>query len=457
MAKFKFETNLFSICLCSFLVPFMGSALNLCLPKIGQEFSMNAVTLTWVSTAYLIATAIFQIPMSKIADIFGRKRLYIIGLAIVSVATFACGLAQSTTSLLIFRIIAGIGSAITMGNAMAILMSLYPAEMRGKILGINTSVVYAALAAGPFIGGMLTDYLGWRSLFYVTGVTAALIFILSIIFLKGEWKEAKGEIFDFKGSIFFAIALFGIIYGFTTLRNFHGIIWLGIGILATILFVIYEKRQIFPVLNIKLFSGNRVFALSTLAALINYTATSGIGFLLSLYLQYIRGMEAKHAGLILICQAVVQSICALLSGRLSDKIHPSRLATLGMIIIVIGLTGLIFLSSSSPIWFIICLLLLLGIGFGIFSSPNTNVIMGSVEKRNIGQASATTGTARLLGQTFSLGIAGMVIAFTMGDSKIIPDVFPNFMISMRITFIIFVGLCLVGIYASSARINKNSQ
>jgi EmrB/QacA subfamily drug resistance transporter len=452
--KIKFDKNLLTIVTTSFLVPFMGSALNLALPQISEDFQMKAVTLTLIASSYLIATTIFQIPFSKIADLFGRKKIFFLGIAVFSLATILCGFAPNSEILIALRFISGLGSAMTGGTGMAILTSLYPANQRGKILGINTSVVYAALAAGPLLGGLLTHEFGWQSLFFVTGIVGFFVLLLGKLFLKGEWIEAKGEIFDVFGSIIYGIGLLGLIYGFSNLPKLTGIICLIIGIISSVFFVFYENRQIYPVLNIKLFKGNRVFSLSCLAALINYMATSAIGFLLSLYLQYIRGYDASHAGLILISQACIQSIFSLLSGRFSDKIHPSKLATTGMIIIVAGLFGLIFLSAETPIWFIICLLLLLGIGFGIFSSPNTNVIMSSVSQKNYGQASATTGTARMIGMTFSLGIAGMAMSFKLGDNAIVPELYPAFLESMRTTFIICLFLCLIGIYASTARIEK---
>lgn len=450
----KFDRTLFALCATIFLVPFMGSAVNLAMPQIAHTYGMSATTLTWVATIYLVSTAIFQIPCSKIADMYGRKKIYLFGIGLFSVTTFLCGFAPTAEILLALRFVEGIGSSMIFGTNMAILMSVYEKGNRGKVIGINTAVVYASLALGPFVGGMLTDYFGWQSLFFITGVIGILVMLLSMFCINGEWIEAEGEIFDVKGAVLYGSALCCVIYGFTRLPQVQGIVCLSIGIIVAVLFIFYEFRQIYPVLNVRLFSENRVFALSTLAAMINYSATSAIAFMLSLYFQYVRGMDARHAGMILLSQAVIQSVFALMSGRLSDKIVPSRLATIGMMIICIGLFGLIFLEQGTEIWLIVTMLLLLGIGFGIFSAPNTNVIMSSVGKYLYGQASATTGTARLIGQTFSLGIAGMVLALYFGD-KTIASSLTDFMASMRVTFIVFLALCLLGIYASNARIVKN--
>ncbi|MDR3060690.1 MAG: MFS transporter [Dysgonamonadaceae bacterium] len=439
------------LCMSAFLVPFMGSALNLALPEIGKTFSLDVVTLTWTATAYLLSSAIFQIPFARWADLIGRKKVYTLGVFIFSVTTFLCGLATSGEMLIVLRFLAGMGSAMLFGTNTAILTSIFPANQRGKALGINTSVVYLSLAAGPFLGGFLTHYWGWQSIFYVSAAVGFVVVLLSFFFLKGEWIEAKGEKFDYIGSIVYGLGLLGLIYGFTQLPDWEGFLFLGIGMVLFLFFAYYERRYTSPVFNVNLISKNRIFALSSLSALINYAATSAVAFMLSLYLQYIGGFDARTAGLILISQACIQSVFSLISGRLSDKIPPSVLATMGMSIIVVGLTGMIFISPEMPVSVLIVFLVLLGIGFGIFSSPNTNVIMSSVEKKYYGQASATMGTMRLTGQAFSMGIAGMTLSLFVGGKKITPEVHPDFMKSLHITFIIFVLLCVIGIYASAQR------
>ncbi len=442
------------LCISSFLVPFMGSALNLALPEISRVFSMKAVTLTWMATAYLISTAIFQVPFARMADLMGRKKVFMWGVLSFSIFTILCSFSPSGTILIILRFLSGMGSAMMFGTSTAILSSIFPGNKRGKALGINTAVVYFSLAAGPFLGGLLTHFWGWQSIFFVCGGIGLLVVIFSYFFLNAEWIEAKGQPFDYLGSTIYGIGLFGLIFGFTQLPKISGFCWLAGGIMSFILFVYFEKRNQYPVFNVRLFSSNRIFALSSLSALINYSATSAIAFMLSLYLQYVRGLDARHAGLVLISQACVQSLCSLVSGPLSDKIAASKLATSGMIIIVGGLIGLTFITISTPIPVIIIYLVLLGMGFGIFSSPNANVIMGSVDAKYYGQASATMGTMRLTGQAFSMGIAGMAIALQVGNRSIEPIVYPEFLKSMHITFVIFAVLCAIGVYASAQRTKK---
>jgi EmrB/QacA subfamily drug resistance transporter len=445
------NSALFILCLTAFLVPFMGSAINLALPHIGKDLSMHAISLSWISTSYLIATAVFQVPFARMADLIGRRKVFITGLLIFSIASFLCGLTSSGTFLIFFRVFAGIGSAMIFGTNMAILTSVFQANERGKAIGINTSVVYFALASGPFLGGMMTHYWGWQSLFLIIGILGIWIVVYATFFFKGEWIESKGESFDFLGSIIYAVGLFGLIFGFSRLPETTAFLWIGTGAITFVFFIFYELKHQQPVFNVRIFSGNKIFGLSSFSALINYASTSAVVFMMSLYLQYVRGMDAQHAGFILISQAAVQSIISLYAGKLSDRVNPAILATSGMAIIVLGLTGLIFLSATTSLVFLIFLLTLLGIGFGLFSSPNTNVIMGSVGKKYFGQASATMGTMRLTGQAFSMGIAMMALSLHVGNKVIVPELYPFFMKSLHITFLICAILCIGGTYASSFR------
>lgn len=415
---------------------------------------MNAVMLTWMATAYIISTAIFQIPFARVADIVGRRKVFMTGILFFVLSTVACAFAPNGHILILLRFVSGIGSAMVFGTNIAILTSLFPPEKRGYALGINAAVVYAALAAGPLFGGLLTHYFGWHSIFVFPALMGLIVFIMAHFMLKGEWTEARGQKFDILGSILYGVGLGTLIYGFTSLPGREGIILLLVGIVSLGLFGWYELHHRSPVFNLRLFTGNRVFTLSSLAALINYAATSGIAFMLSLYLQYIRGLDASHAGFILISQAVVQSGFSLYAGKLSNRIEPASLATAGMVIIVAGLAGLVFLGTATPYWMIVGLLVLLGVGFGIFSSPNTNVIMSSVDKKDYSAASAATGTMRLTGQAVSMGIAGMAISFHLGTNSITPDLYPQFMDSLRTTFSIFIGICIVGVFASRARVSK---
>ncbi|MDH6304727.1 MFS family permease [Parabacteroides sp. PF5-5] len=442
---------LFVICMASSLVPFMGSSLNLALPYINKALSLDVVTSSWIPTSYLLVSAVFQVPCARLADMVGRKKVFICGVLLFTLFSFTSGLASSGMELIVYRCLSGVGSAMMFGTSMAILTSSVAPERRGRAFGINTACVYISLAVGPLLGGLLTQYFNWHSIFFVAGGIGLVVVTGALLIMKNEWKEETKSTFDVLGSILYAAGLFLLIYGFSELPAIRSFIMIGAGSLLLVFFSMYEKLQAYPVFNIREFLGNRVFRLSSLSALINYSSTSAIAFMLSLYLQYIRGLSPRDAGLVLISQSIVQTLATLVSGRLSDKISATFLATLGMGIIAVGLLGLCFLSETSSLLFLIALLVLLGLGFGIFSSPNTNIIMSSVEKKDYSMASATAGTMRLTGQAFSMGIAIMAMSLMMGNVPISSDVHAQLLASMRVVFIICSVLCLVGVYMSSIR------
>ncbi len=437
----------------SFLTPFMVSSLNIALPLIAEEFAMDAVLLGWVATSFLLAAAIFLVPFGRIADIYGRKRIFTCGILIYTFSSLLCAISTSSALLIFFRILQGTGSAMIFGTGVAILTSVFPPRERGKVLGLNVASVYSGLSLGPFFGGFLAQHFGWRSIFLVNVPLGLLILCLIFWKLEGEWAEARGESFDLTGSVIYSLTLIAIMYGFSLLPAGTGLWLIFAGALGVFAFVRWETGQKNPVLDINLFRRNRLFAFSNLAALINYSATFAVGFLLSLYLQYIRALSPQNAGLILVSQPAVQAVFSPLAGRLSDRIEPRAVASIGMVLTFLGLLLLTFLSERTPMEFILLSLILLGLGFALFSSPNTNAVMSSVERRFYGVASGILGTMRLIGQMLSMGIVMLIFAIYIGRVGIAPGNYPAFLGSVRVAFIIFALLCFVGIFASLARGN----
>jgi len=448
---------LFIAVLAGFLTPFDGSAVNIALPTIGKEFSMDAISLSWIATAYLLASAVFLVPFGKIADIYGRKKIFQYGIIIFTLSSLAMTLVPSTNQLILIRVFQGIGSAMIFGTGVALLTGIFPKHERGKVLGIYISSVYFGLSVGPFLGGMLTEYLGWRSIFLVNIPIGFLAVILIIWKLEGEWAECRGERFDLTGSIIYGFTLIAIMYGFSLLPASTGGYLIVTGGISAILFAVYESHARTPVLDIKLFSKSRIFLFSNMAALINYSATFAVTFLLSLYLQYIKEFTPEHAGLILIAQPVFMAAICPLAGRLSDRTEPGLVASFGMGLTTIGLFFLTFISESTPIWYIIISLIILGTGFGFFTSPNTNAVMSAVEKRYYGVASGTLATMRLLGQMLSMGFAMMLFAIYIGPVQITPEYYVPFMNSLQIGFIFFTILCGAGIFFSLIRGNMRGS
>jgi EmrB/QacA subfamily drug resistance transporter len=442
------------ILISSFFNPFMGSAVNIALPSIGKELSMNAVSLSWIAMSFLLFSAVMLVPFGKLSDIVGRRKMLLFGNVFFTIATLLCAFSGSSFMLIAARCIQGIGSAMILSSGMAIIISAFPPEKRGSIIGLNTTAVYVGLSAAPLLGGVLTQSFGWQSLFYINAVAGVLIIAGILWGVRAEWAEARNERFDISGSLIYIASMSMLMYGFSQLPGKLAIILTMTGSIGLIYFVALELRIKVPVLDIRLFRENRIFAFSNLAALINYAATFGITFVLSLYLQQVKGLNPRDAGLILITQPVIMAIVASVSGRLSDRIDSRILASLGMAIIVAGLVLLIFLTTRTSPSYLFITLLILGFGFGLFSSPNTNSVMSSVEKRYLGTASATLGTMRLTGQMFSMAIAAMAIHLFIGDAAITQANIPSFMQSIRVVFTVFAVLCLLGVFASLARGKK---
>jgi len=435
----------------SFLTPFMGSASNVALPAMGRELSMNALSLSWVATSFLLAAAMSLVPLGRIADLYGRRRIFLWGIVLYTLSSLACSLASNAAMLIFSRFMQGIGGAMIFGTATAILISVFPFTERGKVLGINVAAVYTGLSAGPLIGGLLTQHFGWRSIFLFNAILSLIVLFFTLWKLRDEWAEARGERFDLTGTIIYSLSLFLLMMGFSRLPSTVAFLFIVIGIAGVAAFIKWEIRTPSPLLDVSLFLQNRAFTFSNLAALIHYSATYAVSFLMSLYLQFIKDFSPQVAGGILLAQPVIQAVFSPLIGRLSDRIEPRFLASLGMALTVCGLCLLIFIDARSSLACILAGLSLLGLGFAFFSSPNVNAIMSSVDRKFLSLASGALATMRILGQMFSMGIALLIFALIIGKVQITPLYYPLLLQSMKMAFSILSILCFLGIFASLAR------
>ena len=437
--------------LSSFQTPFMVSAVNIALPAIQREFGVDAVLLSWVATAYLLASVVALVPFGKVSDILGRKRVFLWGIWLFSAASLVCVFAPGVRWLIAFRVAQGAGSAMIFATSMAILSAVFPPRERGKALGVAVAAVYIGLSCGPFVGGLLTQHFGWRSIFVVNLPFGAAVILLALTRLKVEWAPARDDSFDWRGALIYALSITAGMYGISLLPAITSAGFILGGALGLVAFTWWELRVPSPVFEIRLFRTNRVFACSCAAALIHYSATFGVTFLMSLYLQYIQGLSPQKAGMILMAQPLVMAFFSPLAGRWSDRAEPRLIASVGMGITAASLLHLSMVSPRSGLLTVIADLMALGFGFALFSSPNMNAIMGSVEKRFYGIASGSVGTMRLMGQMLSMGIAAVVLALMLGRVKITPASYPLFMQSVQLTLLIFTGLCLLGVFLSLAR------
>jgi EmrB/QacA subfamily drug resistance transporter len=435
----------------AFLTPFMSASVNVALPSIGKEFDLSAVVLGWIATSSILAAAVFLVPFGKISDIIGRKKVFGLGSLIYALSSCAAAIAPSAAVLFAARVSQGLGGAMIFSTGLAMLTSAYPAQERGRVLGINVASTYLGLSLGPVLGGLLTQHWGWRSIFWFSGILGLIVFIIVIARLEGEWAEARGEKFDAAGAVLLGAALVAVMLGFSLLPKISGGAFILVGIAGIFAFVGLENKVKNPVLDMRLFHANPVFAFSNLAALIHYSATFAVGFLLSLHLQNVKGLSPQTAGFVLIAQPALMAVFSPLAGRLSDRLEPRLLASSGMSFSVLGLVLLSAVNRETGLSFIVAALAVLGFGFALFSSPNTNAVMSSVDKKFYGVASATLATMRFTGQMFSMGMAMLIFSLHLGKERIGPETASRFLSAQKTVFLFLAVLCLAGVFASLKR------
>jgi MFS family permease len=426
------------------------------LPSVNLEFKADAILLSWVVTAYFLTVGVLQLPLGRLADIVGIKKVFVLGLFIFVIASVITVFSHSILMLIASQVLRGVGGAMIFCNSTAMITAVFPAKERGRAFGISAAFVYIGFSAGPYLGGLLTEHLGWRSIFISS---AAFLLVLAILFLwkvKEEWCQSRGEKFDTAGSVIFGISLILLMYGFSNLTETSGAILGAAGTAGLIIFLFWENRSRYPIFDVAVFKRNRNFILANLSTYLSYCAVAAVVFLMSLYLQYIKGFSAEQAGIIMLCQPVMQTIFSLVAGKLTEKIPPARLAAVGMTFTALGLLSLVLLSAQTPLWEIIAALIVLGIGYGLFASPNSNAVMSSVIPRFYGVAAAALGTMRTVGQVSSMAITMIVINSVIGRVVITSASYPGFITSAKFIFSIFSVLCLVGIFTSLSQRKPSS-
>ena len=456
--KISPSATLWVIAAVQFLTPFMFSAIGVALPTIGREFSANAVQLGLVEMVYILGVALFLLPVGRFADIHGRKKIFLSGIILITLATLALSFALTIETLILFRFFQGIGASMITSSSFAILTSVFPKEQRGRALGVVVSAVYLGISAGPTLAGLMISYLGWRWIFYsaIPVELAALAFALTR--LKGEWADARGERFDWIGSLLYMTSLCALIVGVLEIKQFQAAGWLaGAGLAGMAFFLFYETRFPSPLLPLKIILANRIFVFSNLATWLNYAASFGIMFFFSLYLQIIKGIPPKTTGFILILQPLLQAICAPIAGRLADRHRPAHIATAGMAFCTLGLAISAQLSASSSFTMIYAILILMGLGFGFFSTPNSTAIMASIPPRDYGMASSLMATMRTTGMLTSMTIITLLLGHFLGDKPVTAETGPAFIQTMQVAMLLFSVMGLAAIGLSLGRISPVSR
>ncbi|MHA2035150.1 MAG: MFS transporter [Promethearchaeota archaeon] len=451
--KFILITIFFS----SFLTAFSTYTTVISARVIGIELGMDVVTIGWVSTIFILAAAMFQIPFGKIGDLYGRKRLFLSGIILFTIASILLAFVDTSITFITFRFIQGLGAALIYATSNAILTASYPPNQRGKVIGISVTGVYIGLTLSPLLGGILIQNIGWRSQFWFNIPFGALIILIVLFKVKNEWKSEKRDKIDYLGSIIYASFLFFLIFAFSLLPSTLGYIFIIVSILGVVVFYIWEKRISNPMLNFDLFRNNRYFSFSCLVSIFFYVSTIALALIMSLFMQYLKGLSPQEAGYILLVQPLIQAVFSPIAGRLSDKIETRKIVSVGVLLVIIGIIPLIFLDSSYPLYLIAISFGVIGLGTALFSSPNIRAIMSSVPKSSLGIAAGLEGTMRTIGQTLSFGVSTIVFAVIIGDVVIIPSYYPMFIASARIICIIFSILALVSFIFSISRGRRNKD
>lgn len=441
--------------LVSFLTPFVRSSINLALPAIATDFSLSAVFLTWISTIYLLVNAILYIPFGRIGDIYGRKRIFQYGLVIFTVSSFLSAFSTSGYMFLFFRVLQAVGNAMVFANLNAMISSAFPENERGRAFGLTSMGVFIGLIIGPILGGAITQILGWRTLFYFD-TAIGLVSAYAITRFKHDWVDAAGEKLDIIGSFLLGISLVTIIYGFSDFTNNYSLFLVIAGIIGLSLFYLVERRVDFPLINLGLFN-SKSFTFGNITAFINYGAFVSVGFILSLYLQYLKGFSPLTAGLIISIQSVMMVLVSPFAGRLSDKIHPGNVSTIGMFLTTIGLGLMTLINTENALYLGIFSLIVFGAGIGLFYSSNTKVVMSAVDKKYFGVASATLSNMRSIGQIFGMGIVMLIISTLLGNAQIVPSDYPKLVTSLKISLTALALLSAIGIFTSVVKDKKLSS
>jgi len=438
-------------CAAAFLFPFMGSSVNVALPSIGIGLGMTSVELAWVATSFLLTSSLLLVPFGRLGDMRGRKSVLTTGVAIYAIGSTIASLSVSGAMLIFARVVQGVGGAMLASTSVAILASVFGPGERGRALGINAASLYSGLSVGPALGGFLTQSFGWRAVFLVNIPLGVGLFLAAFYKLPNQKPIAPESRFDWRGFAAYAVFLVGGVYGMTQLPSLNGFAGIGIGIAGFLALLRVERAATQPLIDVALFRSNTSFAMSNLAAFLNYSAFFAATFLLSFYLQIVMQLSPRDTGLVLVSMPIIQALVSPLAGRLSDRHEPRVLASSGMALTACALFLMSRFDATTPIAQVVLVLALLGLGVGIFSSPNTNAVMTCVESHCYGLASATLSTTRQVGMVLSMGIATLFIATRVGATDIHSTPPLLLVDAMQSTFLLCTVACLIGIVASVFR------
>ena len=426
----------------SFGLPLMLGAVNVALPTVAATFSLSAVALSWVPLMFLLGSSASVLAFGRLADMVGRKRVFVWGSLALAVASLLITVAPNGQILIALRALQGLCAAMLYATQAAIVTSVFPPAQRGRALGYIASSVYFGLTLGPLVGGWLVEHVGWQAAFVVHLPLTAGVLLFALPRVPGDWAAAERGRFDWRGALNYAAGLACVVTATAAMHDAARWLLLALGLGLLVLFVRSQRRRAMPLFDVSLFFTNRTFALSSAAALLMYTTTFSILVLVSLHLQYLKGLPASQAGFVMFAQPLIVAVISPLVGRLSDRFEPRVIATAGAVITGLGLGALARVTEATTLSQITGCLVVTGIGFGLFATTNVNAIMGSIDRGQQGAASSAVATARVLGQLCSMGLVSLAFAGTLGGAQIVPAHYPQLEAALRLSFALAAALCV---------------
>lgn len=447
---------LFVSIITSFVTTFIGSALNLSIPQIEENFNVSAQEVNWTITIYMLTCGALAVPFGKIGDIINRKLILCVGLLLFSISSIFSIFSNSLNGLVAYRFIQGVGAAMIFSANIAILLSSTSKDERGKLLGYSTGANYVGLSAGPVVGGFLNNSFGWKSIFIITAAISLVAFCSAVIKVPREEKSNKTKYalfsLDWKGVILYVTSICLIMYGLSSLGSLvYSKYLFFVGIASFIIFFKYEIKKEKPILNVRYYMGNKAHTCSNLAAFFNYGAVFAASYLVSIYLQIVRGYSSTLAGIILVAAPVVQAFFSPIAGKMADKHTPQLISSIGAFLCAISLFALSFVDLESSIIYLICILMLEGLGCAVFSSPNSSAVMSSIAKEDYGVASSVLSTMRSIGHTTSMAVVTLIMDVYVGKIKMNDATTQILMESIQICLYVFTAWCIIGFFMALKR------
>ncbi|UZE96337.1 MFS transporter [Alkalimarinus alittae] len=440
----KISSLVYVIALTQFAMPFMFSGVGITLPLMGVELHASAVALGLIETGYLGAVTAFLLPVGRLADATDKKTLFKVGLLGYGLLTLSIGFASSPALIITLRIIQGVFGAMVMATGMALITEVVAKENLGKAMGLSIGAIYAGLAAGPFIGGIITSSFGWRWVYFMTGVVLLLSFLLTHTLMNSQWKRPQMKV-DWLGSAAVIAIIICLIAGSAILDETHwGGVLLVVGLISIPVFFWIEKRVDQPLLRFDRLRSNAVLSNALLSQLLMYSGSFGMTFLYSLYLQEVKALSPQEAGQILVIGPVLMAITAPLFGRLADRVQPTKITLAGIISTAISLMMATQVGADTSLVYICTTIILQGLGFAMFSSPNMTMIMSSVAAEHYSMASALASKTRYLGMVISMVIITLLMSSLIGVGTIRASL-DRYLSVMQYSFVAFSVLSLVGV------------